>query len=48
MPHFETTIGVSRETKTKVKAHLRGGETYDELLGKMAEQYDPEPVEIRP
>lgn len=43
-----TTIGVSRETKAKAEAQKRGGETFDTLLRKMAEQYDPEPVEVRP
>lgn len=35
-------IPVSRSTHKLVKAQKRGGETYDELLRQMIEQYDPE------
>lgn len=38
----EARIAVSSETRDKVRANKRGGETYDQLLQKMAEQYDPE------
>lgn len=34
-------IPVSNETRELVKAQKRGGESYDDLLRKMAEQYDP-------
>lgn len=36
-----TKIPCSHETRKLVKAQKRGGETYDELLPKMVEQYDP-------
>ncbi len=35
-------IPVSRSTRDLVKAQKRGGETYDDLLQRMVEQYDPE------
>lgn len=41
----ETTIGVSRETHSLVKAQKRAGESYDTLLRKMAEAYDPDDPE---
>lgn len=34
-------IPCSRDTLDLVKSQKRGGETYDELLQKMAKQYDP-------
>lgn len=34
-------VPCSSETKTRLRASKRGGETYDELLQKMLEQYDP-------
>jgi len=38
----ETRIACSRETRDEILQPLkRGGETYDELLRKMAQQYDP-------
>ena len=37
----ETRIPCSQETRSLVKAQKRGGESYDELLQRMAEQYDP-------
>lgn len=46
MTAAETTIGVSRETKELVRRQLRGGETYDELVARMARQYDPENPEV--
>jgi hypothetical protein len=39
----DARIAVSAETRDLVKAQKRGGETYDELLRKMAKEYDPEP-----
>jgi hypothetical protein len=38
----ETRIPCSQETRNLVKSQKRGGESYDELLRKMVEQYDPE------
>lgn len=35
------SIKVSRETRDRVKRLKRAGESYDELLQKMANQYDP-------
>jgi len=37
----DTRIPVSSETRDTVRACKRGGESYDELLQKMAEQYQP-------
>lgn len=38
----ETRIPCSNRTRQLVKAQKRGGESYDELLQKMVEQYEPE------
>ena len=39
----ETRLPVSKETRDeRLKPLKRAGETYDSLLQKMAEQYDPE------
>lgn len=37
----ETRIPCSAETRQQVKALKRGGESYDQLLQKMVEQYQP-------
>lgn len=37
----ETRIPCSRSTRRLVKAQKRGGESYDEVLKRMVEQYDP-------
>lgn len=37
------SIGVKPETRDRVQSLKRGGETYDELLRKMADAYEPEP-----
>lgn len=37
----ETRIPCSQRTRRLVKAQKRGGESYDELLRKMAKQYEP-------
>lgn len=37
----KSRIPVSRSTRELVKAQKRGGETYDDLLRQMVEQYDP-------
>ena len=42
MAQSETTIGVSRDTHELVKAQKRAGESFDTLLRRMCEQYDPE------
>jgi hypothetical protein len=42
MSASETRIPCSTETREKyLKPLKRGGETYDDLLRKMAEQYEP-------
>lgn len=38
-------IAVSTETRDLVRSQKRAGETYDQLLLKMAEQYDPDEVD---
>ena len=35
-------IQVSPETRDLVKSQKRGGDTYDDVLRMMVEQYDPE------
>jgi hypothetical protein len=40
-----TRIPVSVRTRELVKAQKRGGETYDRLLRRMVNQYDPERAE---
>jgi hypothetical protein len=35
-------VPCSSETKQRIKAAKRGGETYDELFRKMLKQYDPD------
>jgi len=43
----ETTLPVAVETREEIlRPLLRGGETYDELLRKMARQYEPETPEV--
>lgn len=37
-----TKLPCAEETREAVRAQKRGGETYDELLRKMADAYDPE------
>lgn len=37
-----TTISVSSDTKEALRRQLRGGESWDRLLQKMNEQYDPD------
>lgn len=37
-----STIGIDPETRQLVQSLKRGGETYDELLRKMADAYEPE------
>lgn len=38
----ESRIPCTKETRERIKSLKRGGETYDRLLSKMADQYDPE------
>lgn len=38
----DSRIPCSTETRELVKAQKRGGESYDALLQKMVDQYDPE------
>lgn len=37
-------IAVTPETRNLVRSQKRAGETYDQLLQKMVEQYDPDRV----
>jgi len=37
----DSRIPCSRSTRRLVKAQKRGGESYDELLQKMVDQYEP-------
>lgn len=37
----DARIAVSTATRELIRNYKRGGETYDALLQKMAEQYDP-------
>jgi len=43
-----TKMPCSHETRELVSAQKRGGETYDELLPKMVEQYDPSQAQQNP
>ena len=46
-PPAETTLPVKVSTRENILRPLkRGGETYDELLRKMAAQYTPEDPEV--
>jgi len=42
MGNTDARIAVSTDTRNLVRSLKRGGETYDELLRKMAEEYDPD------
>lgn len=37
----KTSIPISPETRDLARSRKRGGDTWDELLRKMLEQYDP-------
>ena len=39
-----TTISVTEDTLMYVRSYKRGGESYDDLLQKMVNQYEPEEV----
>lgn len=41
----ETRVPCSVETRDKLRAAKRGGQTFDELFRSMLDQYDPEAVE---
>ena len=41
MASNETSIPCTKETREEIKSLKRGGESYDELLRKMAAQYNP-------
>jgi hypothetical protein len=40
--HTKARLPVEFDTRDRVKAKKRGGESYDDLLRKMVEQYDPQ------
>jgi len=46
--HFDSRIPCTTETRKLVKAQKRGGESYDDLLQKMVDQYDPEEAHENP
>lgn len=41
MAATDTRIPCSVSTRDKIRGLKRGGETYDELLERMADQYEP-------
>jgi len=45
---FDSRIPCTTKTRKLVKAQKRGGESYDDLLQKMVEQYDPEKAHENP
>lgn len=42
MPAERTSIKLERQIRDRLRGAKRGGETYNQLLDKMLEQYDPE------
>lgn len=38
----ESRVPLSHERRRELKALKRGGENYNDLIGKMIEQYDPD------
>lgn len=42
----DSRIAIRKETRDLVKSQKRGGETYDSLLRKMIDQYDPHPEQL--
>ena len=38
----DARIAIANETRERLRGQKRGGETYDRLLKKMIEQYDPD------
>jgi len=45
MSKYDSRIPCTTETRERLKSLKRGGEAYDELLNKMADQYDPDGVD---
>jgi hypothetical protein len=41
MSRYETSIKVSKNTRDRVRRLKRGQESYDDLLDRMAKQYQP-------
>lgn len=37
-----TSIGVRVDTRDRIRSMKRGGESYDELVNRIIDQYDPE------
>jgi hypothetical protein len=48
MGELNSRIPCSTETRERVQAQKRGGESYDTLLQKMVNRYDPEKATIEP
>lgn len=42
----DARIAVTAETRDRVRSQKRAGETYDKLLQKMVEQYDPDSADV--
>jgi len=42
----DARIAVSKTTRNLVRAQKRAGETYDQLLRKMADQYEPKAPDV--
>lgn len=38
----ESRIAVSHDTRKRLKAAKRGGDTYNDVIQKMVDQYDPD------
>lgn len=43
----DARIAIGSETRERLRGQKRGGETYDQLLRKMLDQYDPDAARIR-
>ena len=43
----DARIAIDSETREKLRGQKRGGETYDRLLRKMIDQYDPDAAGVR-
>jgi hypothetical protein len=42
MPAERTSIKLEKQVRDRLKAKKRGGETYNQLIDRMLEQYNPE------
>jgi hypothetical protein len=42
MPDSRTSIKLEKRVRNRLRNAKRGGETYNQLLDRMLEQYDPE------